>query len=280
MKRELEPRSVNDSLRETSTKSCVLALGFLLLAFIGPGMVNPLPDSLHSQELSDEYQARNDEYDPRHEGIRDVSSVNVTEDKIALLSALMLTSASLGETLPDVLKLGFFTPAATPMSISIFHQAERYYVTPLRDQWGPGLSVFKWPANIMRRRRIRGDGLFARAVFVEHGERSLFPACLYSGESADTVTGYSFVVAPLQKMALHWWIMEAQSEAIVATGQAPQVQAHEQFFIRWDGGDDRNFDVAEIDYVLKIEGKFKPPFGRSRTVSMSYQFTHRPTLSN
>jgi hypothetical protein len=232
-----------------------------------------------SQEFADEYQLRDDEFALREEGIKPGNRINVTSDKIALLSAIALTQSSVSEPLPQILTLGIFSMAETPASVNVFHEPKRYYVTPIRNHWGPGFTTFSWPTDIIERHEIPAGELYARAVFVERGTRSIFPVCLYSGGTAGRVQAYTFVVAPLRDMEIQWWIINARTDSIAVKGRPQPVGANQQYFIQWDCSDDDGLIVDEDEFLLKLKGTYKPRFGRTRTVPLNYRFYHKINLT-
>ncbi|UCG50930.1 MAG: hypothetical protein JSW58_12110 [Candidatus Latescibacterota bacterium] len=254
---------------------CLLAL----LAFaasmenFGPG------NTTWSQEFTDEYQFRDDEFDPREEGIKADHRINVTSDKIALLSAIALTQFSAFESAPKILTLGIFSMTETAASVDVLQEPKRYHVKPVRNLWGPGFTTFRWPTDIINRHEIPVGELYARAVFVERGTPSIFPVCLYSGESAGNVQAYTFVVAPLREMEIQWWIIDARTDDIAVSSQPQTIGANKHYYIQWDGNDNDGLPVGEGYYLLKLKGTYKPLFGRTRTVPLNYGFYHKFDIS-
>ena len=122
----------------------------------------------YAQVETDRYQLRQDDYDLRHEGIKDQVTKNVTSDRIDLLSALIVTNFSVPEPIPPVLVFGFYTKKKIPASVQIFYEPKLYYVEAAEESWGPGNVTFRWPTDIMQRHRIPYQGLYARAVHVEY----------------------------------------------------------------------------------------------------------------
>ncbi len=236
-------------------------------------------NSSRGQEFSDEYQLREDQFDSRKEGIKADKRIDVSSDKIALLSALAVTTASVSTPLPPVLKLGLFAVRNTPASVNVFHEPKSYYVTPIRESWGPGFTTFAWPTDIIQRQQVPFGELFGRAIFVERGIRTIFPVCLYAGDTAGKVEAYTFVVAPLREMEIQWWIIDGETDGITVSSEPQKIGANEKYFIEWRCLDSEGRSAPEGDYVLKLQGVYDPPFARKRTVSVNYRFYHKADLS-
>jgi hypothetical protein len=232
-----------------------------------------------TQEPSDEYCLREDQFDARKEGIKSDRRIDVTSDKIALLSALAVTEAWISTPLPPVLKLGLFATNKIPASVNVFHEPKRYYVTPVRESWGPGFASFTWPSDIIQRQQVPPGELYGRAVVVERGIRAVFPICLYSGETAGAVEEYDFVVAPLRDMEIRWWIISVETDSVMVAGEPQRIGANEEYFIKWRCTHGEGISAPEGEYRLKLQGVYKPPFARKRTVSVNYRFHHKADLS-
>jgi hypothetical protein len=235
--------------------------------------------SVYSQENRDSYRLREDQFDPRKEGIKEYKIKPVTSDKIVLISALIGTDLSYEIPMPGTIKLGFYTTQRTAASVGVSCEPKSYYVDPLWDHWGPGIAVFKWPTDIMERYQIPPDELFAKATFVEQANRIVYPVCLYFRDLPDTVRGYQFVVTPLRKMKMQYWIMDVDTDDFIVTGTQQSVDAYKQNVITWNCRDDMGNDVQDGEYLLKVQGIYKPRFGKQRTVSVSYRFYHKTNLN-
>lgn len=258
---------------------CVL--WFIFLCGSQLSAISKLPimvSAAYSQEYKDAYQSRQDEFDPRKEGIKEFKTKPVTSDKIVLLSALIHTDISEQAPMPEAIQLGFYTEQRAPVSVEIFCEPKLYYVDPLRENWGPGMATFTWPTEIMKRHQIPADDLYARAVLVEQATRTLFPAFFYFRESPSAVQVYEFIVAPLRKMQMQYWIIDADSDSLIITGTEQSIGANKQRNITWDGRDDFGNEVPEGEYLLKLQGTYKPQFGRRRTISVNYRFLHKTKL--
>jgi hypothetical protein len=249
----------------------------LLLLF---GFLEPIPTGLpgrqaYGQSDKDAYQERRDLYDARMEGIKEETETPVSGDKIILLSALIQAVLPEVDPIRDAINLGFFTPRNLAASVEIFCEPNQYYVDPIRSDWGPGLATFRWPTEIMRRHGISPSGLCARAMFIEGGERTLFPACLYFEDLPNAVEEYRFTVAPLSQMIMRYWIVDSEADTVVVTGWEQPINANQQRQIVWDGRDHLGHEVHEGEYSLKLEGTYRTRFGRRRGFPLSFRFFHK-----
>lgn len=236
--------------------------------------------AIYAQVETDRYQLRQDDYDLRHEGIKDQVTKNVNSDRIDLLSALIVTNFSVSEPCPPVLVFGFYTKKKTPASVQISYEPKRYYVEPAEESWGPGNVTFRWPTDIIQRHRIPYKGLYARAVHVEQGQRILFPGCLYSGALPDSVLEYQFWISPQRSMRVNFKILEGVTETLIYNGTQQRVGQNKQLMLTWNGLDNNGRLVPAGEYILKIEGSYRTRLGRRREVSVPYRFYHRIRLTD
>jgi hypothetical protein len=267
--------------REMNRSPGILLLVLSLCLLWGPiGVTSTasLVQYAYSQETEDGYRLRQDEFDPRKEGIKEHRTKPVCSDKIVLLSALIKTALAGKAPMPDVIRLGFYTEEKTRASVEIIHEPKLYYVDPIRQEWGPGLATFRWPTTIIQRYEISPDELYARATFIERGERTVFPACLYFEDPPGVVEEYRFVVAPLREMLVQYWIVDLKADTIVVAGTQQSIAANEHRLITWDGTDRLGREVPEGEYLLKLEGTYKPRFEKKRKVPVSYRFFHKTRL--
>lgn len=250
---------------------------FLLLSYwlTDPIFPTQLTPSAYSRENRDSYRLREDQFDPRREGIKEYKIKPVTSDKIVLLSALISTDLSDEIPMPGTIKLGFYTTQRTAASVGVSYEPKLYYVDPLWDHWGPGIAIFKWPTDIIESYQIPPDELFAKATFVKQANRTVYPVCLYFQDLPDTVRGYQFVVTPLRKMKMQYWIIDADTDDFLVTGIQQSIDAYKQHVITWNCMDDAGNEVRDGEYLLKVQGIYKPRFGKQRTVSVSYRFYHK-----
>jgi len=243
------------------------------------GLNASIPNFMFSfQKLDDSYQYREDQYDARMEGIKPHRNQQVSSDKIVMLSAVAETDISIPTSMPVMMKLGLFTNKKMPISINISNRAKRYYVDPVQKNRGPGLSSFKWPTQIMRKHKISIDGLYARATFLEKGKRILFPVFLYHNNLPNSIQKYHFIFAPLKRMQLKYWILDAKTESFIVNGMNQRANESKAYLIDWDCRDSNGTEVSEGIYIIKISGIYADRMGRTRTVTVSYQFYHKPEL--
>ena len=231
------------------------------------------------QTIDDKYQFRNDQYDPRIEGIKAQKSTNVSSDKIVLLSAVIQTNIKDVIPMPEIINLGIFTKNKTIASVSLSYEPKLYYVDPARKYWGPGFATFRWSTEIMQRHKIPLGRLYARAVFVKQGKRIMFPVYLYFQELPSEVHEYTFVVVPLRQMNLRYWILDYDTEEPVVTGTQQNIGENKKYPIIWDCRDENGNRIPEGNYLLKLQGTYRERLGRTRTVSVSYRFYHKNTLT-
>lgn len=248
---------------------------FLLCGLACATLATPLIRNAYSQKSQDAYQLRQDEFDPRKEGIKEHKIKPVTGDKIILLSALITNALLAQAPIPDLIQLGFYTEEKTAASVEIRWDPKLYYVDPIREIWGPGIAIFKWPTEIMQRHQIPPAELYARAIFIERAERRLFPACLYFQDLPRAVEEYRFVVTPLRTMQMLYWIIDVETDSVKVVGAQQEIRANKELEITWDGLDDSGNEVPEGEYLLKLQGTYKPRFGKPHTVSVSYHFYHK-----
>lgn len=238
------------------------------------GVVLTMAPIESSSKDEDAFQLRADEFDQRREGIKAEIRTPVDSDQILVLSAMaQLEPSNLKPPLTQI-SLGILTVDRTRLNVVIEHERSRYFVEPTRDEWGPGLSVFTWPTDIMQRHNIQAADLFVRAATFENNQRSLYPGVLYSGKPAGHVVAYSFVVAPLRDMALTWCIANAESEEIVISANPGNVEGNRPYYIEWLWRDPGSETPEEGVYSLKLEGTYQLPLVGRRTVSLTHLFRH------
>ena len=262
-------------------KICMVIF-FLLLSvnlFSYVFLMPKFTSNVYSQQIDDKYQIRRDDYDLRREGIKPQKSRPVTSDRIVLLSALIRTEIFDITQLPKDINLGFYCDKKTSPSVSVFYEPKLYYVDFLRKYWGPGFMKFCWPTEIMLRNEIQPHQLFARSVFIKQGIRTIFPVCLYYRNLPNVVREYRFIVTPLMKMNLRYWIIDVNTEKPVITGPVESVGKHKKRLITWNCRDFNNKIIPEGEYILKLQGTYKDRFGRKRICSVDYRFCHKNNLS-
>ena len=259
-------------LRVVSPLLCmVLLLGlFVALPIDRPGQ------PAYSQPDEDAYKKRYEGGDPRWEGIVADKRTPKNADRILLLSALIQTAFPDDIQMPDVIHLGFYTQEEAAPTVEILDDPKRYYVVPIREVWGPGLATFEWSTEIMKRHGVSPENLRARATLLEQGEQTLFPACLYFEELPQEVEQYRFTVAPLTRMLIQHWIVDLEADTVVVTGTQHLLDRNQDHTIVWDGCDRLGNKVSEGEYLLKLEGIFKPRYEERRKVPVIFRFFHKP----
>lgn len=261
---------------------CIKLFIFLIFQFDAFAQVNrmtlnaPVSPAVHFfQQQDDSYQYREDDYDPRHEGIKSTKRQDVTSDKIELLSATVLIDVP--EIYSDslLIHLGIYTPEPVSPKIDVSYDRKLYYMDPVRDWWGPGFSTFKWPGDIIVRNQIPLNELHARAILIEDGKRIFYPACLYYGQFPDSIYQYQFLIVPLMPMEIQYRIIEAKSETSISSGSLGKVKANQTRPIIWRFIDEQGTSSADGEYVLRLDGSYRNSVGQLKKVNVAYRFTHR-----
>jgi hypothetical protein len=230
------------------------------------------------QQQDDSYQHREDEYDPRHEGIKLSKKQNVTSDKIELLSAKMLFDMQEEYSDYTVFHMGFYSPEQVSPEVHIAYDPKLYYVDPDREKWGPGISIFKWPANIIVRNEIPINELHSRAILIKNGNRILFPTCIYANELPDTIQHYQFSIVPLMKMKIRCLILDVDTETIIHSNDFGDVSANQIRSFIWQCIDENGSPFADGEYALQLRGSYRNSVGHKKSVNVTYSFIHQSRL--
>ncbi len=226
-----------------------------------------------SDELDDNYQYRNDKFEPRYEGIKSIEDQPVNSDKILILSAIAETNLPSINTIPDTMNLGLYVNKKAAMPINISNLAKRYYMDPVVTERGPDLSNIKWPTKIIRKNNIPINELYAKATFMENGQRFIYPLFFYNNLLPDVIKSYRFIVKPIKKMTIEYTIIESQLEDVIGTGYAQQINNGKEHIIDWNCRNN-NIEVPQGLYIIKLEGTYFNDRGDVKKVKINYQLNH------
>jgi hypothetical protein len=227
------------------------------------------------QQQDDSYQYREDEYDPRSEGIKSNKQQDVTSDKIELLSAKVLFDLPEQNSDSALIHLGFYTLDQVSPEVNVAYDLRNYYMDPVREQWGPGLSTFKWPSDIIVRNHIPLDELHARAVLIKGGKRRFYPVCIYFNQLPDFIQQYYFVITPLMTMEIQYQIIDANSETIIFNDSLGKVDENQIKSIIWQCIDEKGTLLKDGEYTLRLDGSYRNSIGQLKKLNVAYSFIHK-----
>lgn len=227
------------------------------------------------QQQDDVYQYREDNYDPRHEGIKENKTQNVTSDKIELLSAKVYSDIHNEYSDSTLVHLGFYTSEKASPEVHINYDPKLYYMDPAKEQWELGFNNFRWPAGIMVRNDIPIDELHARVILIRNGNRILYPACIYAHESPDTIHYYQFAVVPLMTMKIQYFIIDVNSEKVIYSGDFEEVSANQIRSFVWQCVDENGSPLADGEYALRLNGEYRNYVGHLKKVNVAYSYIHK-----